>query len=229
MSARRHWAFLEIDALLARFPHEQTSKIARDLSRTYSAVAQKAKKLGIDKSSAFLASAASGRISPDRPLSTTNRGGATRIKPGAVPWNKGMKGSTGRHPDSREHWFKPGVVQGRAAEIAQPIGALRLSKEGYLQRKVDNNRPFQQRWQSVHRLVWIEANGPIPPGHAVGFKAGRFTDVEADITPDRLELVSRGELMRRNSYHNNYPKDVGQLIQLRGVLTRKINSRSKAA
>jgi hypothetical protein len=38
--------------------------------------------------------------------------------------------------------------------------------------------------------------------------------------------MSRAESMRRNSYHN-YPKELAQLIQLRGALNRKINASIK--
>jgi hypothetical protein len=48
------------------------------------------------------------------------------------------------------------------------------------------------------------------------------------ITLGRLELISRAENMRRNSYHTRYPKEVAQLIQLRGALNRQINKRLKA-
>lgn len=48
----------------------------------------------------------------------------------------------------------------------------------------------------------------------------------AAITADRLELVTRAENMARNTLHR-YPKEVAQLIQLRGALNRKINARTK--
>jgi hypothetical protein len=83
-----------------------------------------------------------------------------------------------------------------------------------------------KNWVPVHRLVWIEHHGPIPAGHAVAFKPGQHTSVLEEITLDRLELVSRAELMRRNTYHK-YPKEIAQLIQLRGALQRQINKRER--
>ena len=38
---------------------------------------------------------------------------------------------------------------------------------------------------------------------------------------ENLQLVTRAELMRRNTIHN-YPAPIPQLVQLRGALTRKI-------
>jgi len=105
------------------------------------------------------------------------------------------------------------------------------TQDGYLERKVTDDPSFvpNRRWVSVHRLVWEAAHGPVPQGHAVVFLPGRRTADLASITLDGLELVSRAELMRRNSYHTRYPKEVAQLIQLKGALNRKINRRSRQA
>ena len=109
----------------------------------------------------------------------------------------------------------------------QPIGAERVTKDGILQRKVNNDMPFQRRWKSVHSLVWEAAHGPIPPGHKVVFLAGQNTSIAAQITPEKLEMVTHAELMRRNSYHTRYPKELGLVIQMRGALNRKINRLTK--
>jgi hypothetical protein len=75
--------------------------------------------------------------------------------------------------------------------------------------------------------VWEAAHGPVPPGHAVVFRPGRRSSELARITVDGLELITRAELMRRNTHHN-LPPEVSQLIQLRGALNRKIRNRTKA-
>jgi HNH endonuclease len=51
---------------------------------------------------------------------------------------------------------------------------------------------------------------------------------KANMALDNLELVTRAELMRRNSVHRNHPQIV-ELLRLRAVITRKINQRSPAA
>jgi hypothetical protein len=61
----------------------------------------------------------------------------------------------------------------------------------------------------------------------VVFLPGQHTSVATQITPEKLELVTHAELMRRNSYHTRYPKDLGLVIQMRGALNRKINRLSK--
>ena len=151
-----------------------------------------------------------------------------RFPPGHVPANKGKRRpgwSPGRMAETQ---FKKGEMSGAAQRNYVPIGTERLSKDGYLERKVTDDHPVPaRRWVAVHRIVWEAAIGPVPRGHKVAFLPGKRTAVPAEITLDRLELVSDAELMRRNSYHNNYPKEVAQLIQLKGALNRKINKLSK--
>lgn len=117
----------------------------------------------------------------------------------------------------------------KAAAHWLPIGSLRVNSDGYLDRKVRDKGLPQRRWEGVHRLLWRKAHGPIPRGHAVAFRAGRRTTDLDKITLDALELVSRQELMRRNSYHTNYPKEIGLVIQLRAALVRQINRRERAS
>lgn len=205
MSARLGTAWSPQDEFILRQLYATTTnaELADLLDRQEKAVGLKARKMGLAKKA--------------------NVGCFSR---GSQPWNKGRKGYDpgGR---SRQTRFKEGHRGGRAAELHQPIGAERISKDGYLERKTNEGMPLQRRWEAVHRIVWREANGPIPPGHAVVFKAGKHTADPALLTQDRLELVSRAELMRRNSRHTRYPPEVNQLMQLKGALNRKINRRDR--
>lgn len=216
----RPWTPDEDALLRERYPDCSTADLAQDLGRTPCATFNRAYQLGLTKSGAFLESERSGRILRGR---TDPRMVATQIQKGNIPWNTGTKGLTGIHPNCRRTQFAKGSLQGRSAMIVQPIGAERITKDGILQRKINNDMPFQRRWKSVHALVWEAVHGPTPAGHKVVFKHGLHTAVVEQITVDRLELVTCAELMRRNSYHNRYPRDVGQLIQMKGQLTRKIN------
>ena len=85
-----------------------------------------------------------------------------------------------------------------------------------------------RRWVAVHRLVWEAAHGPVPDGHVVVFLPGKRTAELDGITLDVVELVTRRELMRRNSVHQ-MPKELVELVRLRGVLTRQINTKAKEA
>lgn len=214
---RHRWTDSEIRLLTRLYPDTPTADIAKQLGMTVERVYSKAALLGLKKSDAYLASPAACRLRRG-----DNVGAEYRFKKGQVPANKGLKGVT--YEGCIATQFKKGHRGGRAQEIYQPIGAERISKDGYLQRKVNDDMPLQKRWRGVHIIVWEAVNGPLPKGHAVVFRDGN----KQHITLDNLELVTRGELMRRNSYHTNYPKEVAQLVQLRGAITRQINKRSNA-
>jgi hypothetical protein len=220
----RAWTLAEDQLLRERYPDECAADLVEALGHPLTSIYQRAKRLGIEKSEAFWQSEKSGQILRGR---TNPAMVATQIQKGAKPWNKGIKGSCGNHPNCRATQFRKGVLQGRAAKVVQPIGAERVTKDGILQRKVNNDMPFQRRWKSVHSLVWEAAFGPIPPGHKVVFLPGQFSSIASQITPEKLELVTHAELMRRNSYHTRYPKELGLVIQMRGALNRKINRLTK--
>ena len=63
----------------------------------------------------------------------------------------------------------------------------------------------------------------------VRFKDGMKTTVADEITPDRLECISKSEHGARNVFWNKYPREVAELIQLKGRLTRQINKRTRSA
>src|SRR5574337_2009025 len=147
------------------------------------------------------------------------RAGEQRDAPARPGWAPGRMATT---------QFK----KGRPAQEARnyvPIGTEKYdSKRKVTVRKITDDPAIfpAMRWRPVHVLVWETANGPIPKGHIVVFKKGLKTLVSADITVDRLDLVTLAENMRRNSYRN-YPQPIPQLIQLRGALNRKINKRER--
>ena len=81
-------------------------------------------------------------------------------------------------------------------------------------------------WVAVHRLVWIEAHGPIPPGYHVHFRPGRKSTKVEEITPDALEIVTQRQSMQRNSLHN-LPPELVELIHVRAGLVRRITTAEK--
>ncbi len=121
---------------------------------------------------------------------TTGRTG--RFEKGQVPPNKGRKGYSA--PGSEKGWFKKGERSGVAADQYKPIGTERVSKEGYLERKVNDDRPFQRRWRAVHLVGWEKVNGPLPAGHALKCLDGDKTNTD----PSNWQVVPRAILPRLN-------------------------------
>jgi hypothetical protein len=220
LAPRRLWTEDELALIERDFSDTRTDELAQALGRPYSQVAQRAAKMGLKKSQAYLDSPAAHRLDGVKGI-------GTRFEPGLVPWNKGVKGVVGVQEACRAMQFK----KGRPPEEARnylPIGTVRLSKDGYLERKVTDDPDMfpARRWVGVHRLVWLEAGNEIPAGHVVVFRPGRRSTVADEITVDALELITRVELMKRNTFHR-YGPEVAGLVQLRGALTRQINKRSK--
>jgi len=218
------WRPAEVALLQRAYPHLPTRHVALALGRPIQNVYAKATHLGLAKSSAFLATDKSGRIFKGGTL-----GQATQFKPGHTSWTKGLKGVVGVQPECRRTQFKPGTLNGRAVHLVMPVGAHRVNADGYLDRKVSEQPgPQNLRWRPVHRLVWEAAHGPVPAGHAVVFRQGRFSTDPALITVDALELITRRELMLRNTVHR-YGPEVAKAVQLRGALQRQINRKAKEA
>ncbi len=208
---RVRWTAEQEAIVSARYPHEKTEKIAADLDIPLSKVYAKADRLGLKKTPEYLASPDAQRLRRG-----DNVGAAYRFPKGHVPFNKGMKGVC--YEGCKQTQFK----KGQKSHTWTPIGTERLSKEGYLQRKMTDTGVTRRDYVAVHHLIWKEAGRDIPEGYALSFKDGNKTN----ITLENLELVSRADLMKRNTYHN-YPKEIAQLIQLRGAVQRQINKRSK--
>lgn len=210
---RRRWTEQELETLRTMYADTKTATLAALLCRTERAVYMAADTLGLKKSAAYLASPEACRLRRGAHV-----GAATQFKAGHATWNKGTNFTAGGR--SAETRFKPG----NKPHTWHPLGHERLSKEGYLQRKMADTGCTRKDYVPVHHLVWKEAGREIPPGHALTFRDGN----KRNFALENLELVARAELMRRNSYHN-YPKEVAQAIQLRGALNRKINRLTKEA
>lgn len=206
---RLYWTPDQIELLREHYPDKLTADLIDLIGRDLHSIYAKASELGIKKSAAFLASPAAGR--------TNGRQGiGTRFEKGHQTWNAGTHYVAGGR--SAETRFK----KGSRPVNWMPIGSERLSKEGYLQRKMTNTGITRRDYVPVHHIVWIEHNGPIPQGHRIIFKDSN----KQNIVIENLDCISLADNMRRNSLHN-YPKPIAQLIQLRGAINRKINRRLK--
>lgn len=207
---RHQWTGGQLAALIELYPHIPTEWFAQVAGIPLGQVYAKAGHLGLVKTERYMSSEFACRLRRG-----DNVGAGTRFKKGHETWNKGMKGLD---LGGKETQFKPG----QKPHNTKPIGSARLSKEGYLQWKITETGYPPKDWIGVHILIWEEHHGPVPAGHAVAFKDGD----KRNIVIGNLELVSRQELMRRNSYHN-YGKEIAQLVQLRGAITRQLNKRER--
>ncbi len=207
------WTEAEDTLLRDRFAELSAAELAAMLGVGIKIIYWRAHVLGLRKSREWIAQRAS-----QRSLKPGHGGAKNHFKKGATPWNKGLHYVTGGR--SAETQFNPGVRRGRAVELWRPVGTLRVNSGGYLERKVNDDRPFYKRWRSEHLLIWEAAHGPLGKGLAIVFRDGN----KQNLCIDNLECISRYELMRRNSVQRHGP-EVAALTQLRGALKRQINRR----
>jgi hypothetical protein len=219
--SRHFWTEQEDAILRAAYPDTPTAALAATLGVSVRSLYGRAIRLGLRKSAAYLSGPHACRLRRSDGIGERNR-----FAPGMTPWNKGVHFVAGGR--SGETRFKPGRPAS-AARNYRPIGSLRLSKDGILERKVTDDPAVYpaRRWVAEHRLVWEAAHGLVPAGHLVRFKRGMRTVEPGEITLDRLELVSRAENMARNSVQN-YGHEVARAVQLLGALNRKINARKES-
>jgi hypothetical protein len=215
LGPRAKWTDDQLATLRTLYPNYKTEDIAVMLGRSTGQTYQMAARLGLKKSPEYLASPAACRLRRG-----DNVGAAGRFQKGKLPWNKGMKGL---QMGGKQTQFKPGQRPVNTREI----GSYRITPDGSLQCKISNAPGSNsKRWRGVHELVWVEANGPVPPKHIVVFKAGQRTAILEEITLDLVECITLAENMKRNTVHN-MPKELVDLVRLRAVLTRHINRKEK--
>lgn len=209
MNAPRHlWTSDEIAHLIAIYPHQPTAVIAADLQLSTNQVYHKADQLGLKKTVAYLSSPDACRLRRGDKV-----GEVSRFQPGHHTWNKGLKGLDIGGKTTR---FQPGTTPPNY----RPVGTIRRNSDGMLDIKVAEGI---RQWVALHRWVWKLAHGSLPArGMALAFRDGD-TD---NCLLENLELITRRELMQRNTVHN-LPKPLAELVQLRGALNRKINRLTK--
>jgi hypothetical protein len=214
---RRPWTDAERDLLRAHYADTPTAELAARIGRSVKTVYSVAYKLGLRKSGTYFAAGLGGRAGD-------GRGAATRFQPGHTTWNKGQRYIAGGR--SAETRFKPG----RIPHTWKPVGTYRVRQDvngGYLEQKMTDTGCTRRDWIAVHRMVWEATHGPIPPNHVVAFRPGRKSIVFEEITLDALELVSRQEMIRRNTIHR-YPLEIKHNMRLLGRLKSAVAKKESA-
>ncbi|WP_237673791.1 HNH endonuclease signature motif containing protein [Vreelandella profundi] len=194
------WSPEDLAALAKIYPDTDNKTLARIYRRSEHSIKNQAILYGWKKSEAHMA------LKPGC------------FKAGNPPWNKGTNYSA---PGTEHTRFKKGHVPPNW----KPLGTERVTKDGYLERKLHDTGNMRHDWVPVSHIEWEKHNGrPVPKGHAVVFR----DEDSRNFACENLELISRADLMRRNSYLH-LPPELAQIVQLRGALTAKINRRSKQA
>lgn len=208
---KRIWTKEEINILLRDYqdPNIFTADIAKRLDRTLSQVYQKARTMGLKAPLERIRLA--GKLGTNHPNAV-----AHRFKKGSVPPNKGKKMSPEVYEKLKETMFK----KGNSPVNHREVGSERINVDGYIEIKVAEPNV----WRLKHRIIWEQHNGVIPAGYNVQFKNRNTQDCRIE----NLYIISKAEQMRtENSLVARYPKEVQEVIRLKGVVNRVIHKREK--
>jgi hypothetical protein len=196
---RKIWTIRETNIFIKLYPRTKSDKLAEQFNCSLQQIYNKASKLNIKKTRAYLKVHGGWIKEANIP---------TQFKKGHKAWNKGMKGLQIGGVFTQ---FK----KGQAPYNTKPIGH-RSYRDGYLVEKTDKGFEF------VHKLLWKQHHGEIPKGLFVVFRDRDRTN----LTIENLEVINRKEHMRRN-HIQNLPEELKAVIHIKKALTRKINDYGK--
>lgn len=207
---RNEWTPEDKRKLAILYPDTPMPALMREFGCSRSSIYKQAVKLGVKRSKEYLLN--SGRkIKPGE-----RRGKATEFRSGHEPWNKGLHVCVGGNS------IKTQFKKGRKPQTWVKIGSERITKGGFIQRKVTDTGYPPKDWQSLHRLIWQEHNGPIPKGQVITFQDGD----KRNFDPGNLVCISQADNMRRNSVHK-LPEALVEVVMAKARLQRQINKRMK--
>ena len=208
---KRKWTQYEEETLIRLYedPKVFPKDIAKMLGRALQQVYYKARAMGLKAPMERIRMA--GKIGMQHPKSI-----ATRFHKGHIPTNKGKKVSPEMYERMQPTMFK----KGRINENKREVGSERVNVYGYIEIKVAE----PNRWRLKHRLIWEQHNGIIPEGCNVQFKNHNTLDCRIE----NLYLISKSEQMRNeNSLMARYPKELRDVIRLKGVVKRQLRKQEK--
>lgn len=202
---RKVWTQEEIDILSRMYPDHFAKEIAGVLGRGVSSIYCKAQQLGLECTPEKIRR--SGLMSCNHPNNV-----AARFTKGHVSHNKGKKMPPEVYSKVARTMFK----KGQTPVNHRDVGSERVNVDGYIEIKVAE----PNRWRLKHRVIWEQVNGAIPRGHNVQFKNHNPLDCRIE----NLYLISREDQMaKENSFYAKYPKDLQEIIHLKGVVNRAIH------
>ena len=184
---------------------------ARGMSKT--TIVGIAQRLGLHKTREWIAERA--RLRSSDP----NHGGrATRFQKGRTPFQKGKKIEEWMSPEGIANSVKGRFKKGRPSQNIRPVGSERVNIDGYIEIKIAE----PSKWRQKQRVVWEAEHGPVPDGYIVSFIDGN----KQNCAIRNLRLITKADILRRVSL-NNYPDEVREIIHMRAVLKRHINTQKR--
>lgn len=194
--------------IIEMYPVTATSVLAELIGHSVVTIHHFTRKSGIKKDPEFLSQQLKAGAKRLQEL-----GKAYRFPKGIQPFNKGTKGLTGNHPNTRRTQFKKGM---KPHNHRPGIGHERITVDGYIEIKTRDGSG--ENYEHKQRVVWREAHGTIPVGAVICFRDGNRQNCDLS----NLEMISRKQLRDRNHW-KHYPPEVIEQIRMMTNFNRKLN------
>lgn len=136
---------------------------------------------------------------------------------GDEPMNKGKKQAEFMSQEAIERTKATRFSKGVIPHNTKYDGHERITKDGYIEVRI---RVGKYRLKHIHN--WEKLNGKLPSNHCLSCLDGNKLNTD----PQNWELITRGELMLRNS-HVNYPPQIVRVMALRSKLSKIIKNIEK--
>lgn len=196
-----------VDYIKVHYATASTASIAQHIGHPAASVYRLANKMGLRKSEAYLATAASGRMGKGSTL-----GASTRFQKGHATHNKGKRMPEHIRAKVARTWFAKGNLPHNTKE------------DGYTSIRKDSSgrhyifiRTALGVHVHLHRKLWTDAHGAVPKGHCIAFRDGD----SMNCTLENLECITLAERMSRTTIHN-YPPDMRKAMRVLGKLRKTI-------
>lgn len=184
--------------IIELYPNISNKDIAERLGLTLNQVRHIAVKYRLKKSEEYI-TAYRKKLSQN----TSNR-----FVKGQTAWNKGTKGVM---KNGIQTQFKKGQVP----HNIKPIGHLSKSKK-YVTIKTESG------YRPLHRVIWEQHYGAVPPKKYVTFKDGNTNNIDIN----NLELIDWQHHMLKN-HTCKLPKELQEVINIKKQIVRFINNGKK--
>lgn len=144
-----------------------------------------------------------------------NSGISSKFKRGRAAHNKGKKMPKEVYEKVRHTMFSKGHIPSNH----KPVGSERISKDGYIEVKVQE----PNKWKLKQRIVYEELKGKIPEGSTIIFLDGN----KLNCNIDNLKCITRSELLYLNRNGLNNSNEVTETGILMAKLDHAKNKRKK--
>lgn len=210
---RHHTTEDDIEYIREHYATMSTREIADARGMSKTTIAGIAQRLRLHKTHEWIAERA--RLHSSDP----NHGGrATRFQKGHTPFSKGRKIEGWMSPEGIANSSRTRFKKGHPSHNIRPVGSERVNIDGYIEIKIAE----PSKWRQKQRVVWETEHGPVPDGYMVSFIDGN----KQNCALSNLRLITKTDNLRRVSL-NNYPDEVREVIHMRAVLRRHINTQKR--